>query len=340
MEASQATVRAGKLLREQDVSLYIGIPFCPTRCAYCSFVSSSVQRFSGLLEPFLDALEQEIAHVGSLLRQTGRTVRTLYFGGGTPTTLSKTQMERLMNAVRTHFDLTELVEYTVEGGRPDTLDAEKLRTIRALGCDRMSINPQTMNDGILARIGRNHDSAQTLAAFAAAQAAGFEGINMDLIAGLPTDTRASFAASLDRVLALCPTNITVHTLALKKGADLFFARMQLPTAETVGQMLEDAERRLRQAGYLPYYLYRQKYMSGSFENIGWCKKGWDGLYNIYMMEELHSIVSLGGGGMTKINLPGGGLERFHNPKFPQQYLERIEDVLRQKDEAFRLLAGG
>lgn len=340
VEASQATVRAGKLLREQDVSLYIGIPFCPTRCAYCSFVSSSVQRFSGLLEPFLDALEREIAHVGSLLRQTGRTVRTLYFGGGTPTTLSKTQMERLMNAVRTHFDLTGLVEYTVEGGRPDTLDAEKLRTIRALGCDRMSINPQTMNDGILARIGRNHDSAQTLAAFAAARAAGFEGINMDLIAGLPTDTRASFAASLDQVLALCPTNITIHTLALKKGADLFFARMQLPAAETVGQMLEDAERRLRQAGYLPYYLYRQKYMSGSFENIGWCKKGWDGLYNIYMMEELHSIVSLGGGGMTKINLPGGGLERFHNPKFPQQYLERIEDVLRQKDEAFRLLAGG
>ena len=160
---------------------------------------------------------------------------------------------------------------------------------------------------------------------------------MDLIAGLPSDTEASFADSLEQVLALGPTNITVHTLALKKGADLFFARETLPTAENVDNMLRLSRQRLRQAGYTPYYLYRQKYMSGSFENVGWCQPGFEGLYNIYMMEELHSIISLGGGGMTKINRPNGTLERFHNPKFPGQYIDRLEDVLRQKDEAFAFL---
>ena len=337
VEASEATVRAAQLLRPQDVSVYVGIPFCPTRCAYCSFVSSSIERFSGLLEPYLDALIREIAHTGDLLRASGRTVRTLYIGGGTPTTLSAAQLRRLMEALRTHIDLTELVEYTVEGGRPDTLDAEKLETIASMGCGRMSINPQTMNDAVLARVGRRHTAAQTAAAYEAARAAGYDAVNMDLIAGLPGDDPKSFADSLRQVLALAPENVTVHTLALKKGADLYAERMELPSADDVAQMLAGAEASLRAAGYTPYYLYRQKYMSGSFENIGWCRPGTAGLYNIYMMEEMHSIVSLGGGAMTKINLPDGRLERFHNPKFPQQYLERIDDVLAQKDAAFRLL---
>lgn len=337
VEASEATVRAAQLLRPQDVSVYVGIPFCPTRCAYCSFVSSSIERFSGLLEPYLDALIREIAHTGDLLRASGRTVRTLYIGGGTPTTLSAAQLRRLMEALRTHIDLTELVEYTVEGGRPDTLDAEKLETIASMGCGRMSINPQTMNDAVLARVGRRHTAAQTVAAYEAARAAGYDAVNMDLIAGLPGDDPKSFADSLRQVLALAPENVTVHTLALKKGADLYAERMELPSADDVAQMLAGAEASLRAAGYTPYYLYRQKYMSGSFENIGWCRPGTAGLYNIYMMEEMHSIVSLGGGAMTKINLPDGRLERFHNPKFPQQYLERIDDVLAQKDAAFRLL---
>lgn len=337
VEASEATVQAAQLLRPQDVSVYVGIPFCPTRCAYCSFVSSSIERFSGLLEPYLDALVREIAHTGDLLRASGRTVRTLYIGGGTPTTLSSAQLRRLMEALRTHIDLTELVEYTVEGGRPDTLDAEKLETIASMGCGRMSINPQTMNDAVLARVGRRHTAAQTVAAYEAARAAGYDAVNMDLIAGLPGDAPGSFADSLRQVLALAPENVTVHTLALKKGADLYAERMELPSADDVAQMLAGAEASLRAAGYTPYYLYRQKYMSGSFENIGWCRPGTAGLYNIYMMEEMHSIVSLGGGAMTKINLPDGRLERFHNPKFPQQYLERIDDVLAQKDAAFRLL---
>lgn len=338
IESSRATVEAAKRLRENDISLYIGIPFCPTRCAYCSFVSTGIERTAKKLLPlFLDALEQEIVHVGALLSRSEKRVRTLYIGGGTPTTLLSAQMKRLMDAICANFDLTDLIEYTVEGGRPDTLDLQKLQTIRALGCDRMSINPQTMNDEVLSAIGRRHTSAQTVEAYYAAREAGFDGINMDLIAGLPCDTQSSFVSSLEQVLALAPSNITVHTLALKKGADLFFARSSLPSAETVREMLSAAEARLRSAGYSPYYLYRQKYMSGSFENVGWCKPGFEGLYNIYMMEELHSIVSLGGGGMTKINLPDGRLERFHNPKFPQQYIDRIEDILKQKDEAFALL---
>ncbi len=338
IEASLATVEAAKRLRENDVSVYMGIPFCPTRCAYCSFVSTSVERLKDQLPLFLDALEKEIAHVGNLLKQSGKRVRTLYIGGGTPTTLSTSQMQRLMETIAANFDLTDLLEYTVEGGRPDTLSFTKLKAIRALGCDRMSINPQTMNDAVLECIGRRHTGEQTVTAFRDAVRAGFEGINMDLIAGLPTDTPDSFADSLEQVLALRPTNVTVHTLALKKGADLYFDRLRLPTADEVRDMLETAERRLREEGYAPYYLYRQKYMSGSFENVGWCKPGFAGLYNIYMMEELHSVVALGGGGMTKINLPNGRLERFHNPKFPQQYVERIDDVLRQKDEAFALLS--
>ena len=337
LEAAETGLRVQNDLKPNDISLYVGIPFCPTRCAYCSFVSSSIERFSGLLEPYLDALIREIAHTGDLLRASGRTVRTLYIGGGTPTTLSSAQLRRLMEALRTHIDLTELVEYTVEGGRPDTLDAEKLETIASMGCGRMSINPQTMNDAVLARVGRRHTAAQTVAAYEAARAAGYDAVNMDLIAGLPGDDPKSFADSLRQVLALAPENVTVHTLALKKGADLYAERMELPSADDVAQMLAGAEASLRAAGYTPYYLYRQKYMSGSFENIGWCRPGTAGLYNIYMMEEMHSIVSLGGGAMTKINLPDGRLERFHNPKFPQQYLERIDDVLAQKDAAFRLL---
>jgi len=337
VEASLATAEAVKRLEPNDVSVYIGIPFCPTRCIYCSFVSASTEKTAGLLPQYLDALIRELETVGRLLAASGRRVRTLYIGGGTPTTLSTPQLRRLMDAIRTHFDLSGLIEYTVEGGRPDTLDDEKLRAIRAGGCDRVSINPQTMNDAVLRAVGRRHTAAQTVEAFEAARRAGFDGINMDLIAGLPGDTPESFAASLDAVLALAPSNVTVHTLALKRGAELAMRQLTLPSSEDVRQMLQYAERALRERGYAPYYLYRQKYMSGSFENVGWCKPGYAGLYNIYMMEELHSILSLGGGAMTKINLPDGTLERFHNPKFPQQYLARLDDVLAQKAQAFALL---
>lgn len=334
---SASTVAAAGKLRPGDLSVYVGIPFCPTRCAYCSFVSRTIGRRADLMEPYLAALLREIQVTGQLLRQSGHQVRTVYIGGGTPTTLSTPQMVRLLEAIREHFDLSQCLEFTVEGGRPDTLDLEKLRAIRAHGADRMSINPQTMEDSVLRACGRPHDAAAILRAYREAQEAGFAAINMDLIAGLPTDTLDGFRRSLDAVAALEPANITVHTLALKKGADLFERRENLPPAGAVADMVAYAGDILRHLGYRPYYLYRQKYMSGSFENVGWSRDGLDCLYNIYMMEELHTILSLGGGGMNKVNLPDGTLRRFHNPKFPEQYIDMLDTVLRQKEDLFALL---
>ena len=339
IEASQASVKAASLLAPEDVSVYVGIPFCPTRCAYCSFVSQTAGSADKLLVPFLDCLLREVETVGALLRQSGRRVRTVYFGGGTPTTLSTAQISALMDAISAHLDLGAVIEYTVEGGRPDTLTPDKLEAIRARGATRMSINPQTMNDRVLEAVGRRHTTAQTVSAYEMARAAGFSGINMDLIAGLPTDTFDSFQSSVRQVLALRPSNITVHTLALKKGADLFFRRGQLADADEMAAMVDEASRLLREAGYVPYYLYRQKYMSGSFENVGWCRDGDLCLYNIYMMEELHSIISLGGAGMSKINLSPTRLQRFHNPKFPTEYIAKLDDVLTQKRRMFELLKG-
>ena len=337
VDASRHTIEAAKLLDPDDLSVYIGIPFCPTRCAYCSFVSQSIERFGEFLPAYLDALLREIAHTGKLLRDSGFHIRTLYIGGGTPTTLSSTQMAQLLEAIHTSFDLSRCLEFTVEGGRPDTLDAEKLRVIKAGGATRISINPQTMSDKVLAAVGRRHTARQTIEAFYQAVRAGFDDINMDLIAGLPDDDEEGFADSIRQVLALGPSNITVHTLALKKGAALFSSRAPLPPQEAVAAMLAGAEDALRGNGYEPYYLYRQKYMSGSFENTGWCRPGHTGLYNIYMMEELHTILSLGGGGMNKINLPAEKLARYHNPKIPQDYISRIDTILQQKDEIFSLL---
>ena len=334
---SQSTVKAVELLEPEDISLYVGIPFCPTRCTYCSFVSRTVGKKTELLEPYLDALLKEIEVTGALLRKSGRRLRTIYIGGGTPSTLSTPQLERLMDAISGAFDLSRCLEFTVEGGRPDTLDETKLRSIRDHGANRMSINPQTMENSVLRACGRPHKAEDILRAYHQAAEAGFEAINMDLIAGLPEDTVEGFCRSLDQVAALKPSNITVHTLALKKGADLFEKRQSLPTARQVTEMVAYANKTLAERGYRPYYLYRQKYMSGSFENVGWSRDGLDCLYNIYMMEELHTILSLGGGGMNKVNLPDGTLRRFHNPKFPEQYIALIDRVLEQKRELFELL---
>ena len=337
VDCSVSTVRAARLLQPQDLSVYIGIPFCPSRCAYCSFVSRTIGKKTELLEPYLEALLSEIRLTGDLLRVSGKTIRSLYIGGGTPTTLSTPQMIRLLDAINQSFDLSRCLEFTVEGGRPDTLDAEKLRAIHDRGVNRMSINPQTMEDSVLRCCGRIHKTQDILRAYDQATAAGFQDINMDLIAGLPTDTPEGFRHSLDAVAQLNPSNITVHTLALKKGADLFEHRENLPSAEAVAEMVAYAEATLRNLGYKPYYLYRQKYMSGSFENVGWSRDNRDCLYNIYMMEEVHTIVSLGGGGMNKVNLPDGSLRRFHNPKFPEQYIEMLDSVLQQKRELFALM---
>ena len=337
VDCSESTVKAVSRMEPDDLSVYVGIPFCPTRCSYCSFVSRTVGKKTELLDAYLAALEREIQVTARLMKESGKHLLTLYIGGGTPSILSTPQMIHLLDTLRESFDFSRCIEFTVEGGRPDTLDLEKLRAIREHGADRMSINPQTMEDSVLRACGRPHTGADVIRAYRQAEEAGFSAINMDLIAGLPTDNFDGFRRSLDAVAALNPANITVHTLALKKGADLFEKREGLSTAEEVSRMVDYSNAALRNLSYKPYYLYRQKYMSGSFENVGWCREGLDCLYNIYMMEELHTIVSLGGGGMNKVNLPDGTLQRFHNPKFPEQYIEMIDSVCRQKEELFTLL---
>ena len=334
---SQAAVEAFALTQPQDISLYVGIPFCPTRCSYCSFVSRTVGKKKALLEEYLQCLLKEIAFTGKLLQESGVTVRSLYIGGGTPTTLSAKQLESLLSAIRTHVDLSRCLEFTVEGGRPDTLDPEKLNVLREYGADRISINPQSMIDPVLAACGRPHTAQDVHRVYQQAVEAGFADINMDLIAGLPEDTYDGFCRSLDELIAMNPSNITVHTLALKKGADLFESRKNLPSRQEVGAMLDYSRTALEKAGYRPYYLYRQKYMAGNYENIGYSRDNRDCLYNIYMMEELHSIVSLGGGGMSKVNLPGYRIERFNNPKFPEQYIDQFDNVIEHKTQLFQLL---
>ena len=339
VDCSISTVNAVSQLEPNDISLYVGIPFCPTRCTYCSFVSRTIGKKTELLDPYVNALLKEMEITGKLLDRSGKKIRTIYIGGGTPTTLTSAQMAYMLDAIGGSFDLSRCIEFTVEGGRPDTLDAEKLRTIRNHGADRMSINPQTMEDAVLRACGRPHTAADVVRAYHEAVDAGFKAINMDLIAGLPRDSVDGFKRSLDAVASLDPANITVHTLALKKGADLFEKREGLSSAEEVTAMVDYANAMLRGLAYKPYYLYRQKYMSGSFENVGWSRDNLDCLYNIYMMEEIHTILSLGGGGMNKVNFSDGSLKRFHNPKFPEQYIDMIEDVCKQKAEMFQLMQG-
>ena len=340
VDCSLSTVAATKLLDEKDISLYIGIPFCPTRCSYCSFVSKTIGRKTELLAPYLAALFEELELTGQLLRENGYRVRTLYIGGGTPTTLDEKQLQQLMEKIRAHLDLSGCLEFTVEGGRPDTLNLEKLKLLRQLGADRISINPQSMVNSVLAACGRPHTREAVLESYSQAKDAGFENINMDLIAGLPTDTYGGFCHSLDTVAELNPSNITVHTLALKKGADLFQQRQNLPAWQEVARMVDYSREKLSGLSYKPYYLYRQKYMSGSFENVGWSRDNLDCLYNIYMMEEVHTVLSVGGGGMNKVNLPGGRLERFPNPKFPDVYIQQLQSVLDDKEKLFSMMKGG
>ena len=323
IEAADAGIRAAAELEPNDISLYVGIPFCPTRCAYCSFVAQSVEKSFSLVEPYLEALFDEIAAAGQLLRELGLNIKSFYMGGGTPTTLSASQMDRLLTKLEQNFDFTSLAELTIEAGRPDTIDEEKLRVLRTHNTTRVSINPQTMEDNVLAAIGRRHTADDIRRAMEQVRRADFPHVNMDLIAGLPEDTPEGFARSLDEVISMGADNITVHTLSLKKGSRITLEGSRIPGADEVAQMLDYADPTLRKNGFAPYYLYRQKYMSGSFENVGWTKPGGTGLYNIYIMEELHSILSLGAGGSTKM-VGGGQIRRAFNAKYPREYIDRPE----------------
>ena len=321
LDAALAAQEAARSLDERDVCLYVGIPFCPTRCAYCSFVSQSVEKSMKLMEPFLDALLLDIRATAAETRRAGLRPVALYMGGGTPTTLSAAQLDRLCAALEREFDLSALREYTVEAGRPDTITAEKLRVLRAHGVGRVSVNPQTMSGSVLEAIGRRHTAQDIVDALALVRECGGFEVNMDLIAGLPTDTAGGFSRTLDAVLSLAPENVTVHTLSLKRGSGLTLAGRPLPEAGEVRAMLDEAMERLAGSGYAPYYLYRQKNMAGGFENVGWTKPGSENLYNICIMEELCSILAMGAGGSTKLVADGGKrIKRFIAPKYPQEYI--------------------
>ena len=335
LESAAAGLKAKNELRPEEISLYIGIPFCPTRCAYCSFVSASVEKSFKLMEPYLEALTAEIDAAGRMVRETGLRVKSFYMGGGTPTTLSARQMDALLTKVNESFDLSGCAEYCIEAGRPDTIDREKLQVLLDHGADRISVNPQSLEAQVLEAIGRHHSPEDIERAMELAVSMGFPHVNMDLIAGLPADTPEGFRRTLDRCMTFGADNITVHTLSLKKGSRILLEGLPIPTAEDVAAMLDYADPALRARGFQPYYLYRQKYMSGSFENVGWCISGAEGLYNIYIMEELHSILSLGAGGSTKmVDTKRNRIERVFHPKFPLEYIQRPEK-LAENLETFR-----
>ena len=335
IEAADAGIRAAAELEPNDISLYVGIPFCPTRCAYCSFVSASVEKSFKLMEPYLAALTAEVEAAGRMVKETGLRIKSFYMGGGTPTTLSASQMDALLTAVNRNFDLSDCVEYCIEAGRPDTIDREKLQVLLDHGADRISVNPQSLEPRVLSAIGRKHSPEDIEKAMELATSMGFPHVNMDLIAGLPADTPEGFRRTLDKCLTFGADNITVHTLSLKKGSRILLEGLPIPSAEDVAAMLDYADPALREKGFAPYYLYRQKYMSGSFENVGWCISGAEGLYNIYIMEELHSILSLGAGGSTKmVDAKRNRIERVFHPKFPLEYIQRPEK-LTENLEAFR-----
>lgn len=327
LPCAKAGLEAKAGLAENEISLYVGIPFCPTRCAYCSFVSNSVEKSFHLVEPYLQALLAEVDSAAEMMKELGLRVRSFYMGGGTPTTLTAEQMDRLLDRLNGRFDLANAVERTVEAGRPDTITAEKLAVLRRNGVDRISVNPQSMDDRVLSAIGRRHSGDDIREAMEQVRRAGFPHVNMDLIAGLPEDTPESFRRTLDEVIAFSTDNITIHTLSLKKGSRITLEGTRIPTVEEVSAMLDYAAPALEEAGFAPYYLYRQKYMSGSFENVGWCRPGGTGWYNIYIMEELHTILSLGAGGSTKMVDPARNhIERVFNLKYPQEYIQRPEKI--------------
>lgn len=322
------------LSRPESYSLYVSIPFCPTRCDYCSFVSQTVESAAKLMPDYVECLKKELAFTGDEMRALGLRLETIYFGGGTPTTLSADQLAALFAVIEKHFDLSHLREYTVEAGRPDTVTAEKFAAIAAAGADRISINPQTLQDTVLCAIGRKHTAAQFYEAFDLARRCGMKHINTDLIAGLPEDTPAGFAETVSGILALEPESITVHTLCLKRASNLVLRhRSDYGDRREAAQMIAHTGKVLPQNGYRPYYLYRQSRAVSNQENTGWAKPGKEGLYNVYIMDETHTIVGCGAGAVTKLKKPNSDyLERVFNYKFPYEYTARFDDMLKRKEQ--------
>lgn len=322
-----------ELSKPESFSLYVGIPFCPSRCSYCSFVMASIERAEKLIEPYTKLLCEEIKQTAEIANKLGLRLETVYFGGGTPTTLSAEQLDTVLRTVNKSFDMSTCREFTVEAGRPDTIDIAKLFALKENKVDRISINPQTVNDDVLKTIGRKHTAQQFFDAFELARKCGFDNINTDLIAGLPTDTPESFKNSLDSIVRLNAECITVHTLCMKRASRLTTegVTLDLQQARDAREMLAYTQNILGQNEYIPYYMYRQSRMVGNLENVGWSKKGFESLYNVYVMDETHTILACGSGGVTKLkrNNPDY-LKRIFNFKYPYEYIDRFDELIQRK----------
>lgn len=319
----------------ESFSLYISIPFCPSRCSYCSFVSHSITSSNAkkLYEPYLENLAQELEITAKYAAENNLRLETVYFGGGTPGILSAEESEKLINIIKNEFDMSHCSEITFESGRADVITREKLETLKKCGVDRISINPQTFDDNVLDTIGRKHTAAQAVDAYNLAREIGFDSINMDLIAGLPGDSIDGFKKSVDTAIALKAENITVHSLALKRSSNLVTRdNAEISQGNTASEMIDYSISALSAAGYVPYYMYRQSRCVGNLENVGWCLPGKECKYNIYMMEEIHTVLAVGAGAVTKLKAYGQNyLERIFNYKYPYEYNSGFDTLMERKN---------
>lgn len=320
--------------KKDSFSLYISIPFCPTRCSYCSFVSQSVEKAKHLIPKYVELLCKEIEYTGKIAKDLNLRLESVYMGGGTPTTLEAGDLRKILSTVRACFDMSTCREFTVEAGRPDTITEEKLIALKESGCDRLSVNPQTLSDEVLQNIGRKHTVEAFYRSFELARKVGFEHINTDLIAGLPGDTVNSFNKTIEGICKLSPESITVHTLSMKRSSKLTGDNVQILRDDSlrVTSMLDNAYTSMTECGYAPYYLYRQSRMLGNMENTGWAKPGYEGIYNVFIMDETHTILACGAGAVTKLRNPDSeDLERIFNFKYPYEYNARFDELMKRKD---------
>ncbi len=338
---ASSEIKLTKKLDKKSCSLYISIPFCPSRCAYCSFVSYTTPRLLSMIDDYLVALKRDLDNTLSVIKELGMTVTTVYIGGGTPTILSAEQLEGVFTKLEEYIDPRSLLEFTLEAGRPDTITAEKLSMARSHGVTRISVNPQTLSDTILREIGRNHTVEDFYQAYNLAKESGIKDINVDLIAGLPGDDFKNFSETIDKIIELSPTNITVHTFSVKKASDALRnnAGVYSITGGDAAKSVSYAQIKTKFAGYKPYYIYRQKNTVGNLENVGFSLEGHEGLYNIYMMEEVQTIFSVGAGAVTKLvrcDRPfdtKNEIERLFHPKYPYEYLRMTdEDAIRAREK--------
>lgn len=324
-----------KIHYEGGYSLYIGIPFCPTTCLYCSFTSYAIAAYRNVVEEYVDCLIKEMDYVSA--RYADKILDTVYVGGGTPTTLDAEQLDRMITALKEKFDFSQVKEFTVEAGRADSITKEKLQVLYKHGVTRISINPQTFKQETLDIIGRRHTVEQVIEAYHMAREVGFDNINMDLILGLPGEMEEDVQKTIDKVVELAPDSLTVHSLAIKRASKLsqWIIEHGVKTLHNTDQTMEIAARGAQALSMKPYYLYRQKNMSGNFENVGYATEGKYGIYNILIMEEKQTIVALGAGASTKAVYPDGRIERCENVKDVNNYIARIDEMIERKRSFFK-----